>query len=49
MVRVGFEDESTKGEQDLPKLDREDVEEEEEVDMRKFETVPRRLYFPALQ
>jgi hypothetical protein len=37
MVRVGFEDESTKGEQDLPKLDSEEDEEEEEVDMRKFE------------
>ncbi len=33
----GFEDGSTKGEQDLPKLDSEDDEEEEEVNMRKLE------------
>jgi hypothetical protein len=34
MVRVGFEDESTKGAQDLPKLDSDRDEEEEEVDIK---------------
>jgi hypothetical protein len=34
----GFEDGSTKGEQDSLKLDSEDDEEEEEVDMNKLET-----------
>ncbi len=33
-----FGDRSTKGEQDLPKLDSEEDEEEEEVDMRKLES-----------